>query len=181
MNNNKILFKFFITLFVLVTSLKLHANVMVDIDYTDDYQKSDEFYYCKWDSIPIDYVQIILSGTDGINPVIECYDKKGEKYYLSLLSEYKPVPNGGIDMYRPMILHLMVGEEELPVKWYEFGRRDVVGCDVIIYYSNRKELSMRAKTFLKKLFSQRDESLFYIKLCPLSAPTHINKIGPLVE
>lgn len=147
MNNNKILFKFFITLFVLVTSLKLHANVMVDIDYTDDYQKSDEFYYCKWDSIPIDYVQIILSGTDGINPVIECYDKKGEKYYLSLLSEYKPVPNGGIDMYRPMILHLMVGEEELPVKWYEFGRRDVVGCDVIIYYSNRKRAVYESENF----------------------------------
>lgn len=61
MNNNKSLFKFFITLFVLVTSLKLHANVMVDIDYTDDFQESDKLYYCNWDSIPMDYVQIILS------------------------------------------------------------------------------------------------------------------------
>lgn len=179
MNNNKSLFKFFITLFVLVTSLKLHANVMVDQDYTDDFQESDKFYYCNWDSIPKDCVQMILSGTDGINPVIECYDKKGEKYYLSLLSEYKPVPNGGIDMYRPMILHLMVGEEELPVKWYEFGYRNFAGCGVRIYYSNRKELSMKVKGFLKSLFSQRDG--FYIKLCPSSAPTHINKIGPLVE
>lgn len=176
----KLLFRTLISCLIMAMNSLLYANTIIESDYTDEYKESDKYFYCNWDSIPRKYAQIILSGDYGIDPVIECYDKSGMKHFLSLLKPYAPVKKG-IDINRPMILHLMVGDQELPVKWYEFGLRAGVMCGTTHYISNRKTFSYKEKFFLRELFSQQDKSVLYIRLCEGSAPTFINPIGPFAH
>lgn len=176
MKNN--LLRTLISCLMMAISLGVNASVLVCQDFTKDYKEEDSKFYQNWDSIPHDCMLLLAGGDYGIEPVIECYDKSGVKYLISLMGPYCPVPNGGIDMYRPMILHLMVGDKELPVKWYEIG----YGCwmDNTTYQSNRAVLSQKGKNFLRELFSCKTSS-FYIKLAPSGPPFTIHKIGPMVK
>lgn len=176
--NNKTLLKFLILCFVMVLSFGAQAQTMVFDDFTEDFKKEDKYYYSDWKNFSVECAQKIIN-EGGITLILEFYDKTGEKYLYSLLEKNPPVPNGGIDISKPMILHLMAaGDYELPVKWYEFG----VGCwmDSIIYQSNRQIMSATGKSFLKALFTRCKEDRFHIRLSG-EAAYMIYPIGPFAE
>ncbi len=173
--NNKTLLKFLISCFAMILSLGVQAQSIIFSDFTEDFKEENKFYYTDWTNFSVECAQMIIK-EGGITPILEFYDKTGEKYLYSLLEKNPPVSNGGIDISKPMILHLMAGDYELPVKWYEFG----VGCwiDSNKYQSNRQIMSATGKSFLKKLFSC---DFYYLKLSPVEAPNKIYKIGPFAK
>ena len=177
MNFNKSLLKFLISCFVMTLSLGVQAQSLVVSDFSEDFKEEDKFYYTDWTNFSVECAQKIIK-EGGFTPILEFYDKTGEKYLYSLLEKNPPVPNGGIDISKPMILHLMAGDYELPVVWYEFG----FGCwfDSNIYQSNRQIMSAKGKSFLKDLFTNNC-NFYYLKLSPVSAPNIIYKIGPFAK
>ena len=176
MNFNKSLLKFLISCFVMILSLGVQAQSLVVSDFSEDFKEEDKFYYTDWTNFSVECAQKIIN-EGGITLILEFYDKTGEKYLYSLLEKNPPVPNGGIDISKPMILHLMAGDYELPVKWYEIG----FGCwfDSNIYQSNRQIMSAKGKSFLKDLFTNNCGS-YYLNLSPVSANI-IYKIGPFAK
>lgn len=176
MNSNKSLLKFLISCFVMVLSSGVQAQTMVFYDFTEDFKKEDKNYYNDWTNFSVECAQKIIN-EGGITLILEFYDKTGEKYLYSLLEKNPPVSNGGIDISKPMILHLMAGDYELPVKWYEIG----VGCwiDSIIYQSNRQIMSAKGKSFLMDLFTSCKGDFFYIRLS--GPPYIIYPIGPFAK
>ena len=94
-------------------------------------------------------VRELANNESVIDPVIECYDKKGVKYLLSLRKRNKLVKDS-IDISKPMILHLMVDDQEIPLKFYMFV--SFLWNHDHLYESNRQEMSVKGKRFLKKVY-----------------------------
>ena len=176
MNSGKSLLKYLISCFVMILSLGAQAQSIIFSDFTEDFKEENKFYYTDWTNFSVECAQKIIK-EGGISLILEFYDKTGEKYLYSLLEKNPPVPNGGIDISKPMILHFMAGDYELPVKWYEIGS----GCwfDSTIYQSNRQIMSAKGKSFLKQLFNCN--GIFYLKLSPVGSPNTIYKIGPFAK
>ncbi|MBQ0155097.1 MAG: hypothetical protein KBT22_00785, partial [Bacteroidales bacterium] len=170
------LFKFTIAFLMMVLSSNVYATVLRFSDYTEDFNQEDRNYYCDWTKFSEDQVSNILA--EGIDVLLEFYDTKGNQYVYSLLVKNSTVPNGGIDISRPMILHFMSGDIELPVKWYWIG----YGCwiDNTEGESNRSVLSAGMKFFIMHLFAC-SQNIFYMRLCDSGTPITLNKIGPFAN
>ena len=79
MNNNKILFKFLISCFVLTLSSGVQATTCCDEDFTDDFDKSKVGFKQQYEDWPAECLAKLANKESFIDPVIECYDKKNVK------------------------------------------------------------------------------------------------------
>ena len=172
MNSNKSLLKFLILCLVTIITLPVHASVLCDYDFTDDYDASKVTYRQQYEALPQDCMAKLINHDAFIDPVVEFYDTKGNKHMLSLLVKNKPVKDS-IDARKPMILHLMVDDDEIPLKYYKF----LTTCwmDHTVFVSNKKEISSDGKWFIKK--SEHCKS-FFLYLAPDDSPTEVFPIGP---
>lgn len=173
MNFNKSLLKFLISCFVLTLSSGVQASTCCYEDFTDDFDKTKVGYKQQYEDWPAECLAKLANKESFIDPVIECYDKKGVKHLLSLRVKNKPVKDS-IDIVKPIILHLMVDDQDIPLKYYKF----LTSCcmDGHQYESNRAEMSERGKRFLRKT-SKCDHSL-YFWLSPDDSPSELYPIGP---
>lgn len=173
--NSKSLLKLLISCFVMVLSSVVQAQGYgyVCDDFTEDYDKSKVGFTQQFNEWPMECKLKLVNQESIIDPVIECYDKKGVKHLLSLNLKNEPVKDS-IDITKPIILHLMVDEYEIPLKYYKF----LTFCcmDGNQYESNRAEMSERGKRFLLKA-SKCDYSL-YFWLSPDDSPSELYPIGP---
>ncbi|MEE1085164.1 MAG: hypothetical protein UH850_15705 [Paludibacteraceae bacterium] len=144
--SGKSLLKFLISCFVMVLSSGVQAQI---VDFTDDFDKSKIGYQQQFDDLPAECKAKLANKESVIDPVIECYDKKGVKYLLSLRKRNKLVKDS-IDISKPMILHLMVDDQEIPLKFYMFV--SFLWNHDHLYESNRQEMSVKGKRFLRKVY-----------------------------
>ena len=174
--NNKSPLNFLILCLVTIVSMSVHAQDCCTYDFTDDYDASKVTYRQQYEALPQDCMAKLINHEAFIDPVVECYDTKGNKHMLSLLVKNKPVKDS-IDARKPIILHLMVDEYEIPLKYYKF----LTFCcmDGNQYESNRAEMSESGKKFLRKT-SKCDYSL-YFWLSPDDSPSELYPIGPFMK
>jgi len=173
MNFNKNLLKYLISCFVMTLSLGVQAQGYECSDFTDDFDKSKVGFKQQCEEWPVECMAKLINQESFLDPVIECYDKKGVKHLLSLNLKNEPVKDS-IDITKPIILHLMVDEDEIPLKYYKF--LTLCCMDGNQYESNRAEMSERGKRFLLKA-AKCDHSL-YFWLSPDDSPSELYPIGP---
>lgn len=173
------IFKLFVSCFMMLVSLELNANTSITSEFTDDYDRYEvsEKYWKHIEELPNDIKSELLNGEAKIDVVIECYDKIGNQYMLSLSEKNEPVKNGGIDISRPMIIHYMVGDVELPVLYYKFYP-GACSADANMYESNISEMTIFGKSFMSyKLFGCPKSFFFWMS--PFGPPfEYSNRIGP---
>ena len=165
-----------ISCFVMVLSSVVQAQGYgyVCDDFTEDYDKSKVGFTQQFNEWPMECKLKLVNQESIIDPVIECYDKKGVKHLLSLNLKNEPVKDS-IDITKPFILHLMVDEDEIPLKYYKF----LTTCwmdGTQQYESNRAEMTERGKRYLRHL-SGCNSSL-YFWLSPDDSPSYAYPIGP---
>ena len=155
--------------------MSVHAQDCCTYDFTDDYDASKVTYRQQYEALPQDCMAKLINHEAFIDPVVECYDTKGNKHMLSLLVKNKPVKDS-IDARKPMILHLMVDDDEIPLKYYRF--RTSYSMDGHQYESNRAEMTERGKRFLRKFSESKSNYLHFLWLSPDDSPTEMFPIGP---
>ena len=173
--NNKTLLKFLILCFVMTLSLGAQATTCCDEDFTDDFDKSKVGYKQQYEEWPAECLAKLANKESFIDPVIECYDKKGVKHLLSLRVKNKPVKDS-IDSTKPIILHLMVDDDEIPLKYYKF--KSFCWMDHNQYESDMAEIAETGKWFLRSLSMSSKCDSFYFWLSPDDSPSQVYPIGP---
>ncbi|MEE1085163.1 MAG: hypothetical protein UH850_15700 [Paludibacteraceae bacterium] len=173
--NNKTLLKFLILCFVLTLSLGVQAQGYECSDFTDDFDKSKVGFKQQCEECPAECMAKLINQESFLDPVIECYDKKGVKHLLSLRKRNKLVKDS-IDISKPMILHLMVDEDELPLKYYKF----LTFCwmDGCQYESNIAEMTKKGKSFFSALSRCNPNTPLYFLFSPDDSPSQVYPIGP---
>ena len=175
--NNKSLLTFLISCFVTFLSSVVQAQGYGNVcdDFTEDYDKSKVGFTQQFNEWPMECKLKLINHEAFIDPVIECYDKKGVKHLLSLSVKNEPVKDS-IDITKPIIIHLMVDDDEIPLKYYKF----LTTCwmDGNQYESNRAEMSERGKRFLRKLSGCYSYTSLYFWLSPDDTPSYAYPIGP---
>lgn len=158
----KNLFKLFVSCFMMLVSLELNATTMGISEFTDDYDRHEvsEKYWKHIEELPNDIKSELLNGEAKIDVVIECYDKIGNQYMLSLSEINEPVKNGGVDISRPMVIHYMVGDVKLPVEYYKFVQ--YYSMDGNFYESNISEMTNAGKAFISFMFEGHRRFYFWM-------------------
>ena len=175
MNFNKNLLKYLISCFVLTLSLGVQAQGYECSDFTDDFDKSKVGFKQQCEEWPAECMAKLINQESFLDPVIECYDKKGVKYLLSLSFRQEPVKES-IDITKPFILHLMVDDEEVPLKYYKFNTTCWMdGCQ---YESNIAEMTEKGKSFFCALSRCNPNTPLYFLFSPDDSPTRVYPIGP---
>ena len=175
MNFNKNLLKYLISCFVMTLSLGVQAQGYECSDFTDDFDKSKVGFKQQCEEWPVECMAKLINQESFLDPVIECYDKKGVKHLLSLNLKNEPVKDS-IDITKPIILHLMVDDDEIPLKYYKF----LTFCwmDHTTYESNKAEFAESGKWFLRSLSRSSKCDSFYFWLSPDDSPSELYPIGP---
>ena len=175
MNFNKNLLKFLISCFVMTLSFGVQAQGYECSDFTDDFDKSKVGFKQQCEEWPAECMAKLINQESFLDPVIECYDKKGVKHLLSLSFRQEPVKDS-IDITKPFILHLMVDDDEIPLKYYKF----LTFCwmDHTTYESNKAEFAESGKWFLRSLSRSSKCDSFYFWLSPDDSPSQVYPIGP---
>ena len=173
--SGKSLLKYLILCFVMTLSFGVQASTCCYEDFTDDFDKTKVGYKQQYEDWPAECLAKLANKESFIDPVIECYDKKGVKHLLSLRVKNKPVKDS-IDITKPFILHLMVDDEEVPLKYYKFNTTCWMdGCQ---YESNIAEMTEKGKSFFCALSRCNPNTPLYFLFSPDDSPSELYPIGP---